>query len=374
MKIFFVNHFYPKEIIGGSEIQCFLLAKYLAKRGHQTYYFAVRGLSEEKERKADGFNVYYLSKKGETKFRAFVRFYKFLKKEKPDICYIRIFRYLFFLSRIASFCKVPVVFNTSHINDCYPKLETFQFSFNIFRLFRSMRLDMQRRLNFFSLKKAKVITINKHQSRLLKEQHNIETTSIYNSMEDLYEENRGKKQKQIVWVNNIKARKRPELFIRLADALKDRGYKFLMIGYIQDKAYKNIIEESEKKNGDFKYLGGRSPAEVDKILAVSEIFAHTCEPEGFGNNFIQAWFNGCATVTLEFDPDEIMEKNNIGYRAGDFLKMVDIIRKLMYDDNLRLEIGKRAREYALANHSIEKNIILYENYFKNILINDKKNK
>lgn len=368
MKIFVVNNFSPKEKIGGSEIQCWLIAKYLAAMGHQTIYIALKTFSDKTQEYIDGVNVRYISHKKDGKLRTLVNFYKFFKKEKPDICYIRVFKYLFFLAKICKFLKIPVVFNTSHINDCKPDLEKVKFCFNPFKFLKSVRIVIQRRLNFSILRKVEVITINKYHAKLLKDKYNISATPIYNSMEDNYRKNQAEKQKQVVWVNNIKERKRPELFIKLADEFKGGNYKFLMIGNFQNNIehYKKLIEECEKFSLNFKYLGSKTPEEVNKVLAESEIMVNTCKPEGFGNNFIQAWFNECPTITLNFDPDDIIEKNRIGFHSRNFEQMVKDLRTLMNDEKLRETMGERARKYALENHSINKNVLKYESYFKKI--------
>ncbi len=122
MKLFFINRYSPKEIVGGSEIQCWLLAKYLARRGHETAYVALEGLSGKREDEGERFRVFYLSIQGQSKVKVFLNFFRLLKKEKPQLCYIRIFTYLFFLEKICRFLKIPVVFNTSHINDLKPAL------------------------------------------------------------------------------------------------------------------------------------------------------------------------------------------------------------------------------------------------------------
>ena len=375
MKIFTVHNFSPTERIGGSEIQCWNLAKYLKKMGHKTAYVSLLGFKGKSQEKGDGFRIYYLYSKGKNKLKIFLKFYKLLKKEKPDICYVRNFKYLFFLTRVCKFLKIPVVFNTSHINDCKPDLEKIKFNINLFKFLKSIRIVIQRHLNFSALKKIEIVTINKEHAELLKQKYNIKATPIYNSMEDNYERNKVKKKKQMVWVNNIKARKRPELFIKLANQFKNSDYRFLMIGKFQVdiEHYKKLIEECEKENNNFKYLGVKTPGEVDRILAESEILVNTCQPEGFGNNFIQAWFNKCPTITLSFDPDNIIEKNKLGYYSKTFDKMVEGARNLMNDRELAREIGEKARKYALKNHSISANIKKYEDKFKQI-INEKKNK
>jgi glycosyltransferase involved in cell wall biosynthesis len=369
MKIFFVNNFSPQEVIGGSEIQCWLLAKHLAKRGHQTAYLALRGLAGQRQELEDGFKVYYLAGENDNKLKIFVNFYRLLKKEKPDICYIRIFKHLFLLNKIAKFLRIPVVFNTSHINDCQPDLEEIKFSLNPLKFLKSIRIVIQRHLNFSTFKKINIVTINKYQAKLLKEKYQIEATPIYNSMEYKGEGKQVKKEKWVVWANNIKGRKKPEEFIWLVNQFKNSQYQFLMIGNIQSESdyYEKMIGKCQEENSNFKYLGGKSPEEVDKILAASEILVNTCQPEGFGNNFTQAWFNKCPTITLSFDPDDIIKKNGIGFHSVTREQMKKDLQKLMDNDKLRIVMGERAKKYALKNHNIVNNVKTYEEKFKKII-------
>ena len=97
MKIFIVNQYWPEDFLGGSEIQCWLLAKYLPSLGHETKYIAVSNPTERKkeEKRKEGFNLRYLSNDHKVSLGSFVDFYNLLKKEKPDVCYIRIFRFAF---------------------------------------------------------------------------------------------------------------------------------------------------------------------------------------------------------------------------------------------------------------------------------------
>jgi len=348
--------------VGGAEIQCVLLAKYLAKRGHETIYLALK--EKEDINKEEGVRSYGLMKSG-NKFSALLKFCKFLKKEKPDICYIRTFDELFILSLICRLCRIKTVYNTTHINNCTP-YQKLKFSLNIIRLSKNLKAAVFHYLNFISLKRVNVLTINRLHAKILKERYNISATSIYNSMEDNYRSDIKNKENKIVWVNNIKPRKNPEIFIKLANEFKGSKWEFLMIGEIQGANYLKIIKLAELSNPNLKYLGPKTIEEVDEILAKATILVNTCEPEGFGNNFIQAWLNECPTVTLKFDPDDIIKINKIGFHSKTFEQMIKDAVYLMEHKEERIEMGRRARKYALENHNINKNVLKYESYFSKI--------
>lgn len=364
MKIFFITAHFPKgNSIGGAEIQCVLLAKYLAKRGHQTQYFALQEKGDIN--REQGINSRGLSRQNKDTIKALFRFYEILKREKPDICYIRSFNYLFILSWVCKLAKVSTVYNTSHINNCTP-YQKIEFSLNLKRLIMSLKEAILHYVSFMALKKINLLTINKLHAKILKQKYNIEAQPIYNSMEDNYSGDINRKERNVIWVNNIKPRKNPEIFIKLANQFKYSNWKFLMIGEIQDKRYLEVLETAGLENSHFKYLGPKTVEEVDKILAESQIMVNTCEPEGFGNNFIQAWLSECPTITLKFDPDDIIKTNKIGFHSKTFERMTKDLKYLMNTEGERIDMGRRARKYALNEHKINKNVIKYESYFNQI--------
>jgi len=366
MKIFVVTNFFPENgHIGGAEIQCYLLAKYLSKRGHSVNYLAWSASDGKGNDRSDenGFYVSYLN--GVNQYGSGLKkFDNLIKERKPDVVFIRSFQHLFFLRRVCKKNNVPVVFNTTHIKNCSP-YSPVKFSRKYKITLGSIKNAFVHYLNFTALKKVNVITINKTQSEILNKKYRLNAFHIYNSMEDNYEKNRTIKENMVVWIANLKDRKKPEIFIRLAHDLKDTGYKFLMIGYMQNNTelYTKLIEREEANNPNFRYLGGITEKDVDKILARSKILVHTCLPEGFGNNFIQAWFNECPTVSLNFDADDLMVKNKIGFHSGSYEQLKKDVRFLIDNQKITKQMGRQARNYALQNHLPQDNVKKYEKYF-----------
>ena len=90
---------------------------------------------------------------------------------------------------------------------------------------------------------------------------------------------------------------------------------------------------------------------------------HTCNPEGFGNNFIQAWLQGKPTITIFFDPDNIIEEQNLGFYSKTFNNLVLDTEKLINDKILRDSMGKRAREFARENFIPKVNAKKFEVFF-----------
>lgn len=131
--------------------------------------------------------------------------------------------------------------------------------------------------------------------------------------------------------------------------------------------YQKLIWGTTQANPKFRHVGGKSREEVDEVLAGSQIFVSTCEPEGFPNNIIQACLAKCAIISFDYDPDSVFSRNDIGIVPKTYEAMRVALERLMGDQIFRKELGRKARAYALANHSPATNIRKFHEYFSNLV-------
>ena len=142
----------------------------------------------------------------------------------------------------------------------------------------------------------------------------------------------------VLWVANLKSTKRPEAFIDLAKRMKDSDLHFIMIGRM-DITYQRYVENAERELANFKYIGGASPLEVNALLKTALCLVHTCKPEGFGNIFIQSWFQGCPTISYTFDPDNFIQLHGLGFVSGNLGRLAKDIKKIKNNPVLRQKLS-----------------------------------
>ena len=161
---------------------------------------------------------------------------------------------------------------------------------------------------------------------------------------------------KILWVSNFKFhQKQPELFIELAKQFKNyNNVTFVMIGKSigEKEKFKSLLMEI-KKTKNLVYLGGTTQDQVNNHLASGNLLINTSRYEGFPNVYVQAWMREVPIVTLYIDPNCILKNEKIGFHSGNMINMIEDVKKLIENRKLLVKMGKKAREYAIKEHSID---------------------
>lgn len=155
----------------------------------------------------------------------------------------------------------------------------------------------------------------------------------------------------VLWVANLGPRKRPEEFIAMAMKAKDSNYRFIMIGGRKDPDYLRKIFKNLPDN--IECLGRLSFEETLQWFDKAAFFVNTStlKGEGFPNTFIQAWLHCVPTFSLQVNPDDVITKNRLG-SVGNAGYLMDQINKLSGDPEEYSALSDRVYRYASKNHSV----------------------
>ena len=365
MRVTLATAFYPGERMGGSEYQTLLIAEGPADLGHEVI-FLVTDAAKEGETKTNELRVMEAPGWRSVGWRTHQESVtETLRQTDPDICYVRVFEEI---ATIVPWCKkasVPVVSVSASAKTANPFLLGYHPVETLAHL-RSLQTFRHLR-SFFSIRSSSVHVCN---TRALKQQMRRwfprkRINVIYNGSpvpppEEVHHESSG----QVIWVNNLKRWKRPEVFVELARRLPQ--YDFVMIGKISaGRRYtRQTTTALENAPDNLRYLGPLPLAQVNTMIADSDLLLYTSLPvEGFGNSFLQAWFRGVPTLSLSFDLDGILEREGVGRCAMTFEELVADVEELMADESLRGAMGARARQYAVGHHSARTMVADYERLF-----------
>jgi glycosyltransferase involved in cell wall biosynthesis len=352
MKIIIVNKHVEDEI-GGSEIQCDIIARHLVSHGHLVTYVAVKS---ERHSYSSPYQVIPLSKFTRGSFR------RVIEQTDPDLVYWRYNKKS--LLTMATLCRgyrCKFVFSISALEDVqkwayYPQ-----------SLFGKVKQMISGRINYMGYHFVDgIVSLRKDFLPLLPAYPGLKKTLIYDSMESGPVAGFRWEKPYVVWVASIKKIKNPELYVQAAERLSELPIDFLMIGQITDKSYYYLTDRDAVPT-NLHYLGEKSPEAVNDILSRSLFLVHTCRPEGFGNNFIQAWLLEKPTISLFFDPDGLIESCRIGCLSRTLTRMCEQIQQLIEDPKERTDMGLRAGRIAREFFDPETNVKRYGAFFEEVL-------
>jgi glycosyltransferase involved in cell wall biosynthesis len=173
--------------------------------------------------------------------------------------------------------------------------------------------------------------------------------------------------KKVLWVKRIGREKKPELFLELAKDIPDA--EFIMVGGPStiDIQYYNHIKQKASAIENIKFVGSVPHGQMDKYYAEASILVNLSPREGFPNTFLEAWGNHTPVVSLNFDPDGLISKYELGIQSENYKNLVNDIHKLLDNMELRSNMGINGRMYVEKEHNVGRIVSEYEKLFETLL-------
>lgn len=328
---------------GGSEIQCDIIANELITKGHEVIYVSPTGKQNDDKFSSCNYKVISIQD-------SVCSFYKVLKEINPDVVYWRSYKRLFLpVSIVVRMLGIKLVFAVSHIHDIDPAVFLKYRIRTIKDALRTVRNISQTVLQRIGYRNCQAITsLNSDYCDLIP---GMEINFVPNAMNISVEQFTWPRP-FVLWVANIKAPKHPELFVKLSKEFENFGIDFLMVGRFHEEfSQLSWIRDGIDTPSNFYYLGEKHPNIVNGMLERSLFHVHTCEPEGFGNIFIQAWMLKKPSISLKFNPGSVLD-GRIGYFCDDnWHEFVDKCHYLADNRSERERMGKAAYEHAIATYT-----------------------
>jgi glycosyltransferase involved in cell wall biosynthesis len=360
-RVCFVLDDYFEFCQGGAELQSYLISSGLAKQGCEVHYIFVRSPEEDPtvSRGAGGTVVLHGVKSHHSRFlgRLYVlgapELMRTLKDIDPDVVYQRTGSG--FTGLVAQYTKTyrkKMIWAVASVSDCSKAtLGADSRNFVASGLSR-----VNKWLAVYGIRRADVVVAQSNdQVKLLADNLGVEAIVIPNSQVAPQTLAPKANPPQVIWVANIKKCKRPEVFIDLAESCRDLNAEFVMVGRQGDGRYWRGVKTMIDGSDALKYLGELPYSEVNKLIEKASVLVSTSLPvEGYPNTYIQAWLRATPTVTLDFDPDEVIKTHAMGYHSRDFNQLVKDVGNLISDPELSARLGQNARAYATANHNFER--------------------
>lgn len=344
MRVLIVNR-HVFDSVGGSETQCHQIACRLAALGHTVTYAVC---APRRQSYDTPYEAVPLLGSTVTAFR------DALRSRRPDVVYWRRNKtYLFRCVLAARQAGVPFVFAVSSSLDLTPygAIRPPGGSRSILQSLAAVPAGILRTLNsaanYAGLWFVDGIVFQ-HPGQARQRSHRRQRV-IYNFSSRSAARPAATTVPYVLWLGSLKPVKSPETYFQLAADLSDQGVEFRMAGSIHDENYRRMLDDPARIPKNLRYLGARSPAEVDALLSGSLFLASTSSNEGFPNVFVEAWRQSRCVASMNCDLGGILESEGIGTYADDYEKFRSDVARLIQDRPLRESMGARAFEFASRN-------------------------
>ncbi len=337
---------------GGAELQVYLLSSELAK--NEKYQVSVL-VAAEKQKKIETINNIKLIKVSSIKknslFKNFFSIYKALRIEKPDIIYKRGHGKSLLICALYKLLnpKVKIIYNLANILDINgQRFKGFwgKISFLAFKFVDIIIVQTQDQYNLLNQSDKKKVPTN----GLIR--------NIYEYNEDEFKKN----PEFILWVSRCVKVKRPEIFLNLVKKFPDE--KFIMICPKLDIKLWQKTQKEALNYKNLQFIESIAYTKINQYFKKAKVFINTSSYEGYPNTFLQAADTGTPILSLSVNPDNLLEKYQIGIDCkNDCSLMKEALKRLIEDPSVYNRFSKNGKKYLQEIHNKNNNF----NKFLNIL-------
>jgi glycosyltransferase involved in cell wall biosynthesis len=247
--------------------------------------------------------------------------------------------------------SVPLLWHVAHDTDVTPV--------HLERSRNFLRPRLEKWSAEYGLRRAtRIVVQTRHQAELLQRNYGRTADAVIRGCHPPATETIDKSGPlTVVWIGNLKHWKRPEVFVRLAKTFSAHSdIRFIMVGAPAaapgKSRWQDSLSRSIEATVNLQYVGKKTLAQVNELLARAHIFVNTSVHEGFPNTFIQAWLRNVVVVSLSVDPDQVLEREHVGIAAHSEPELFKAVRTLIEKPDVRAGYALRGRHHATACHSL----------------------
>lgn len=334
--------------IGGGEKQIALLAKAIDNIGNKVFVVDLSATKDFIINNIEGISfINYLNKKPIVlrKLLKYYYLYNLFKLLNASIYYGRIRSFIHFIPYMAAKKKKKkFVLNIASDLD----VGSFKERIKFFYVAKGLKYFLTSGLIteiFFRIivKKADIVLAQtRSQIELLKKKRDLSFYFPNIVHSSLFDKSIEKKEDYFVYVGSFDRRKGSELFIKVVKENSD--INFIVIGNFRDIKSSSILYLS-----NVKFLGRLDHESTLSYIAKSKALISTSYIEGFPNVFLEAWALGTPIISLHVNPDNIIEKYNLGIYCRNSIELLnDAISNFDFVEN-----PENLRKFVYNYHNID---------------------
>ena len=326
---------------GGGEVQLYFYAQQLSKNPEIELHYILQKNSKHDEKKVGNIYFHYIDLRPGLKCKFELQL--LMAKINADV-YIQ--RCHGSITKEVAFFKLwrrkKFVYWVASNYDVDPTIETVEYNRSSWFIWGMKQADM-------------VLVQMENQLEKLKKNYGKDGVIVRNSFPEM--ETETNKKKQILWVGRFIPLKRPEYLMEIAKAIPNCDFIMIApVGRGISKQHYDKFKDEIPSISNLKHIKGLPMKEMESYYRESKLVINTSTYEGFPNTFLQAMISGTSIGSLDFDPDQIISKRNLGIApTNDLNKFIEKIKDFLGSEELQNQQKQNCLEYANQFHNLEKN-------------------
>ncbi len=327
---------YRQHVIGGESVQQTLLARALARRGHEVSMVAADyGQADGAAWGAIRVFKAYRPGAGIPMLRfihpRWTGIWSALARADADLYYTSCAG--MHVGLVAMFCsrhRRRFVFRTASDTDCDPS-----------RLLVEYARD--RRLYAYGLRRADAVLVQSH-AQALALARNFGLRGRVAGMLVEAPPPAAARDIDVLWVSNIRRVKRPDLALALAAQMPEAGIHMVGGSLPGEQALYEEVKLAAAASPNVTFHGRLPYWDANTLYDRARLLVNTSDVEGFPNSYLQAWVRGMPVVAF-LDPDGVIREHGLGVAIDSPLRMRHVIRQLLGDPAALAAAGDRCRQF-----------------------------
>ncbi len=162
----------------------------------------------------------------------------------------------------------------------------------------------------------------------------------------------------LLWVARCEDVKRPHLFLDLAEALPQAHCRLICTPH--DRELFAAVKERASRIPNVEFVEGVAYRDIQGQFNQAKVFVNTSSHEGVPNTFLHAGLGRAAIASLEIDPDGMFDTFAAGVQAhGDFERLLAGVKELLENPHKLSAAAEESSRYVREWHDNERNMAAF---------------
>ena len=170
----------------------------------------------------------------------------------------------------------------------------------------------------------------------------------------------------VLWVSNIRKVKRPDRALALAWRLPEATIHMVGGPLRGEEALFQAVRNAASTRSNIVFHGRLSYWDTNRLYDRARLLVNTSDIEGFPNSYLQAWVRGVPVVTL-IDPDRVIEREGLGAAVGSPAALVAAVRHLLDDAATWQTLSDRCRNFMARKYGEDQVLATYLETFEQVI-------